>query len=414
MYKIDPFSYTSFMKNKLACRLMPGGKGRFYMKRWMCVLPLCGVLLWIYHLPAAAQEAPVSVSAKACILMEASTGEVLFEQQAEEMLPMASTTKIMTTLLCLESGDLDTEFVVDATAIRVEGSSMGLVEGDLVTKRALCYGMLLPSGNDAANATAVRLAGSIPAFADQMNAKAKQLGLTHTHFVTPSGLHDPEHYTTAHDLALLAAAAMQNETFRTICSASSAKVTFGNPPYDRWLENSNKLLTMCEGVIGVKTGFTDEAGRCLVSACQRNGITLLCVTLNDRNDWQDHENLYAYGFQQLQPTAVPLPDLETGIVAGGITDTVPLQLEEDDFSWTVGTRNGTPPDVAWAVESAPFFYAPVTNGQQAGTLVGTCNGRESIRIPLVAAQTVPAASKEQQVSDSGMQRLLHRIKRILE
>lgn len=225
-------------------------------------------------LSCSAAEQP-EVSAVSSVLMEAVTGEVLYEKNAREPRPMASTTKIMSALLCLESGDLDTEFTVDSQAIQVEGSSMGLVEGDTVTKRALCYGMLLPSGNDAAGAAAVRVAGSIPAFVAQMNERAAALGLTQTHFVTPSGLHDDDHYSTACDMAVLAASALQNENFREICAQSSAQVCFGNPPYQRWLKNSNKLLTMDESVIGVKTGFTDEAGRCLVSAAERNGVTLI-------------------------------------------------------------------------------------------------------------------------------------------
>ena len=263
--------------------------------RWLS--GIWAVCLAVTGLPVLhVQGEALSVSAESCILMEAVTGEVLYEKAADQQRPMASTTKIMTTLLCLESGDLDTPFPVDNDAIHVEGSSMGLVDGDIVTKRALCYGMLLPSGNDAAGATAVKLAGSYAAFAEQMNRKAQELGMTQSHFVTPSGLHDAEHYSTARDMALLTAAALQNETFREICGQASAKVCFGNPPYERWLTNSNKLLTMDETVIGVKTGFTDEAGRCLVSASVRNGITLICVTLNDRNDWQDHEVLYDYGF----------------------------------------------------------------------------------------------------------------------
>ena len=239
--------------------------------RWLS--GIWAVCLAVTGLPVLhVQGEALSVSAESCILMEAVTGEVLYEKAADQQRPMASTTKIMTTLLCLESGDLDTPFPVDNDAIHVEGSSMGLVDGDIVTKQALCYGMLLPSGNDAAGATAVKLAGSYAAFAEQMNRKAQELGMTQSHFVTPSGLHDAEHYSTARDMALLTAAALQNETFREICGQASAKVCFGNPPYERWLTNSNKLLTMDETVIGVKTGFTDEAGRCLVSASVRNGI----------------------------------------------------------------------------------------------------------------------------------------------
>ena len=141
-----------------------------------------------------------------------------------------------------------------------------------------------------------------------MNERAAALGLTQTHFVTPSGLHDDDHYSTACDMAVLAASALQNENFREICAQSSAQVCFGNPPYQRWLKNSNKLLTMDESVIGVKTGFTDEAGRCLVSAAERNGVTLICVTLADPNDWQDHLSLYDWGFSQVTPAEVSLPE----------------------------------------------------------------------------------------------------------
>ncbi|MDE7098378.1 MAG: D-alanyl-D-alanine carboxypeptidase, partial [Ruminococcus sp.] len=130
----------------------------------------------------------VEVSAKAAVVISADTGEILFEHNCNEKLPMASTTKIMTTLLCIESGNLDEPFIVDSDAIHVEGSSMGLQEGDTVTKYALCCGMLLPSGNDAANATAVKLAGSIENFAEMMNDRSKEIGLTKTYFVTPSGL----------------------------------------------------------------------------------------------------------------------------------------------------------------------------------------------------------------------------------
>ena len=156
------------------------------MKKWLCVMlaVLCSLQLCC---PAICAADPLGISAQAYVLMEADTGKVLLSKNGDEKRPVASTTKIMTTLLCLESGGLDDWFVVDPEAIRVEGSSMGLREGDVVTKRALCYGMLLPSGNDAANAAAVRLAGSLPAFAERMNDRAARIGMTHTCFVTPSG-----------------------------------------------------------------------------------------------------------------------------------------------------------------------------------------------------------------------------------
>lgn len=237
------------------------------------------------------------IAARAAVVVEYETGKVLYEKNADLQLPMASTTKIMTTLLTLESDNIDDWFTVDSEAIKVEGSSMGLSEGEVITKRILAYGMMLPSGNDAANAAAVAVSGSIEGFVRLMNEKAENFGLTNTHFVTPSGLDDytDEHYSTALDMANLTRLALSNETFREICGTKSICLEFGDGE-SFWLSNSNKLLSSCEGVIGVKTGFTDKAGRCLASACERDGVTLICVTLSDPNDWYDYTNLYDYCF----------------------------------------------------------------------------------------------------------------------
>ena len=203
--------------------------------------------------------------------------------------------------------------------------------------------------------------------------------------MTPSGLHDDDHYSTACDMAVLAASALQNENFREICAQSSAQVCFGNPPYQRWLKNSNKLLTMDESVIGVKTGFTDEAGRCLVSAAERNGVTLICVTLADPNDWQDHLSLYDWGFSQVTPAEVSLPEDWRMPVAGGTAQEVALQSEE---KLTVGTADGSMPQLEYQLETAPFLYAPVSAGQSAGTWRAMLNGREVAHGKLCAAETV--------------------------
>ena len=249
--------------------------GSTFFRRW--IGGFLAVCLTLTGMPAlCVSGAEPAVSAQSCILMEAVTGEILYEKQAQEQRPMASTTKIMTTLLCLESGDLDTEFPVDTDAIHVEGSSMGLVEGDIVTKRALCYGMLLPSGNDAAGAAAVKLAGNYAAFAEQMNQKAAELGMTQTHFVTPSGLHDDQHYSTAYDMALLAAEAMQNEEFAAAVGQTTLSVPFISPEKTVRYENHNRLLKLYPDCTGIKTGFTKKAGRCLVSSAERDGARLIC------------------------------------------------------------------------------------------------------------------------------------------
>ena len=241
----------------------------------------------------------IGVSAVSAILIEADTGTVLFSKNEKEHRQIASTTKIMTALLTLEAGEPDKEFEVDPTAIKVEGTSMGLREGDIVTRRALCYGMLLPSGNDAANAAAVNISGSKSAFAVLMNKRAEEIGMTDTNFVTPSGLDADGQYSCAYDLALLTREAMNNKDFAKICGLPKAKVSFGNPKSDRILVNSNKLLTSYDGCIGVKTGYTRHAGRILVSAAERDGRMLIAVTISDPDDWRDHTALLDYGFAVL-------------------------------------------------------------------------------------------------------------------
>lgn len=313
---------------------------------------------------AAATEMP-EVTAKGAVVINADTGEVLFRKNADKRLPMASTTKIMTTILAIEHGRLDEQFTVDSQAVKTEGSSMGLCENDKVTVRALCYGMMLPSGNDAANCTAVRISGSIESFVGLMNQKAQQLGLSDTHFVTPSGLDDntDEHYSTAQDMAMLTRYAMHNSTFREICSAKKVKLCFGDPPYERWLYNTNKLLSSCHGVIGVKTGFTDKAGRCLVSCCERNGARLICVTLGDRNDWRDHSMLYdhCFTFVSQQTLSAGNGRFELDVV-GSDVDKIKC------FAQPVKAclLNGRAKDVKTVVHLPRFVYASVQKGDKVG------------------------------------------------
>lgn len=332
------------------------------------------------------------ISARAAVLISADTGEIVYAKNCTEKLPMASTTKIMTTLLCLESGGLYDEFVVDSDAIKVEGSSMGLQEGDIVTKYALCCGMLLPSGNDAANAAAVRIAGSIERFAEMMNDRARKIGLSKTYFVTPSGLEGEGHGSSAYDMAILAREALRNDIFRSICSKESIKLEFGAPPYTRWLKNTNKLLGMYEGVYGVKTGFTDEAGRCLVSACERDGKDLICVTLNDRNDWEDHIAMYDYGFDTVRELDAVLPVDMTVDMVGGTSDK--LRLVPKDSSVKICTVAGNEDDIKFTLLSAPFVYAPIKYGDEAARLRISFMGREVDTVPLYAAESVSAAIKK--------------------
>lgn len=366
------------------------------LKKCVAWLALAAVLMGAAPLPAVAQTIPdtkeFSIAAKGAVVIDASNGRVYFAQNANGRLPMASTTKIMTALLALEQPDLDEPFVVDSAAIRVEGTSMGLKEGDTVTLRTLAHGMLLPSGNDAANAAAVRIAGSKDAFAELMNEKARELGLEDTHYVTPSGLDADGHYSSAYDLAILAAYALENPDFREICCKESAKVEFGNPPYGRWLKNHNKLLNLYPYAIGVKTGYTDDAKRCLVTAAQKDGVTLIAVTLAAQDDFNVHQKLYERYFGELtqQDLTPALPDLELP-VTGGQAATVGLEPVRPPVA---ALRAGERDRVQFQVEAPKFAYAPVKRGDALGEIRGYINGDLVYQSPLTAAEDVSAVQRQ--------------------
>ncbi len=331
--------------------------------------------------------APEKIKAKAAVLIDEQTGRILFEKDAQLRLPMASTTKIMTALLTLEQADLDDYFTVNSQAINVEGSSMGLKEGDRVSLRALAYGMLLPSGNDAANTAAVRIAGSLPEFAKMMNERAQEMGLYDTHFVTPSGLNDENHYSTAYDMARLAQQALQNPEFANICSSSQAVVQFGNPPHDRWMKNHNRLLSSYEGAVGVKTGYTEAAGRCLVSCAERNGIKLIAVTLNCHDDWNVHSQLFDRYFSDLSlmDVAKLLPKVQIPVM-GGSAVKVRAECETPPKLAALVNEN-----VTADVTVQPYLYAPVEQGRIVGTVTFRCNGKPVIQLPLTTVKAVKAA-----------------------
>ncbi|HIZ56001.1 MAG TPA: D-alanyl-D-alanine carboxypeptidase [Firmicutes bacterium] len=352
---------------------------------WLLLLfglcSLCSALC----VQADAAEKP-SVSASSAVLIEAKTGKVLYGLNEHERRSMASTTKIMSALLTLEAGELDTMFTVDSQAIHVEGSSMGLREGDQVSLRTLAYGMLLASGNDAANAAAVAVAGSVEEFVDCMNERADQVGMTNTHFVTPSGLDAEEHYSTAYDMALLAREALQNADFYTICSSEKVRLSYGNPAYNRWMTNHNKLLSLYEGAIGVKTGFTKKSGRCLVSAAQRNGVTLIAVTLNAPDDWNDHQKLFDYGFSKVEnlPMKADLSGVRLPVV-GGVTDTAMVAaLQADTIIF-----DGNQQNISQTILLEPFCYAPIDAGERVGCVQFWQDGILIGQTDILAAQNVP-------------------------
>lgn len=258
------------------------------MRRWMAAF-CCAALAMAMLIPCRAQA--VELSATAAILVDAGSGEVLFEKNANKKMLIASTTKIMTALVALEWAHLG-ECVEISDEHMVEGSSMYLRPGEKVTVEELLYGLLLCSGNDAALALADHCGGTVR-FVERMNAKAHALGMESTSFENPNGLDGKTHYSTAADMARLACAAANHPTFVRICSTTFARVG------ERTMKNHNRLLQSLEGCIGMKTGYTRAAGRTLVSCVEREGHRLVAVTLQDGNDWLDHAALYDYGFERI-------------------------------------------------------------------------------------------------------------------
>lgn len=351
---------------------------------------MCSVLLFSF-LSIRTTAVSLGISASSAVVMVAQTGEVLYEKNAHTRRSMASTTKIMTSLIALERADLKSEIIVNSNELNVEGTSMGLLPDDKVTFEALVYGMLLQSGNDAANVTAVKLGGSRAKFVSLMNIRAKELGMKNTNFVTPSGLDAKEHYSTAYDMALLGSAAILNPDFRYICSQKQAVVYYGNPPYRRTLTNHNKLLGYYNGCIGLKTGFTKKSGRCLVSAAERNGIILVAVTLNAPDDWNDHKKLLDYGFSQVENSIVEVVDVPQKIqVVGGKKNNVSVKLAEP-FSVISSEKTG---GISSCVLLDSFLYAPVRKGEKVGKVVYFLGDRKVGESIITAEESVPKATIE--------------------
>ncbi len=238
--------------------------------------------------------ADVTVSAQSAILYDCTTGKVIYEKQVDEHCLIASTTKIMTGLLAAELYNLEQSVVIDAKWCGAEGSSMYLTAGETVTVKDLLYGLMLMSGNDAALALSCIYSGDSSDFVELMNRKAAELGLRDTHFSNPSGLDEDDHYSTARDMARLAHYALNNPTFAAVCATRQIETA------GRFMTNHNKLLFLIPGAAGVKTGYTDEAGRCLVSAVERDGRKLIAVTFDAPDDWNDHEKLYDMGFYDMR------------------------------------------------------------------------------------------------------------------
>ena len=351
----------------------------FDLKKIICVVL---ILILISAVPVSAG----ALSASAAVVISGDTGDILYSVSSGVRLPMASTTKIMTALLLLENCDnLDKEITATKEMVTVEGSSMGLLPGDRVSFRALLYGMMLSSGNDAANTIAVSVAGSVKKFVEMMNKKARDLGLNDTRFVTPSGLDGEGHYTTAYELALITREALKNKVFAEVVSAKSATLCFGNPPYKRTVKNHNRLLSMYDDIIGVKTGFTKKSGRCLVSAARKDGKYVIAVTLNDGNDWADHRQLLDIGLSAIKVYRYKPESFKASLpVLSGKSRSVFPVSSGADFCIPKGQ------DVKAVVCLPRFLYAPLKKGDVAGNIEYYCAERLIYKSNLIIKSGVKA------------------------
>ncbi len=246
--------------------------------------------------PVFAGAEIAGVKTSACSLVEVESQRVLYSENGDKQLPMASTTKIMTALVAIEKGNLTDTVTITRESAGTEGSSIYLEVGETLTLEELLYGLMLHSGNDAAVAIAIHVGGSVPGFCEMMNQKARELGANGTNFVNPNGLPASGHYTTANDLAKIAAAAMRNEQFKKIVGTASITIPHDGRDWDRALSNKNRLLYSYEGANGIKTGYTKAAGRCLVGSAEQNGMQLVSVVLNCSDMYNDTAAILDYGF----------------------------------------------------------------------------------------------------------------------
>lgn len=327
-----------------------------------------------------------AVSAQKAYVLDAVSGRVLYEKNPDQQSLIASTTKIMTALVVCEQCNVLDRMRIPKEAVGIEGSSMYLQEGEVLTIQELLYGLMLRSGNDAAVALAIYCGGTVEGFAELMNDKARNLGLKNTHFVNPNGLDAPGHYSTARDLAKLSAYAMENPVFRQTVSTKTIKA--GN----RCLTNHNKLLWRVEGSDGVKTGYTKAAGRILVSSATRNDRRIIVATIDDGDDWNDHAALLNEGFSryQLQEIVSEGDFVGTVEVMGGENRKVEI-LAAEDFSFSLA-----PEEHPHTMLPGPgFVYAPVAEGEDAGFAYVLIEGKAIGKVPVVYGQTVEQLPEEE-------------------
>ncbi len=345
------------------------------------------IALMIAMLPVFASAAPAetlseeSITAEAAVLIDSETGDILFEKNSSKKLGMASTTKIMTGILAIENCNPDDIVTISQHASYTEGSSIYTREGEKISVETLIYGLLLKSGNDAATALAEHIAGSEEAFADMMNEKAKKLGLKNTHFVNPHGLYDPNHYTTAYELAMLARYAMQNKLFAKIVNTVKYVEETDEDRDNHIINNANKLITMYEEADGIKPGYTPETGRTLVGSATKDGWRVITVTLNCKDDWAEHKKMFDYAFDNYHRVTVAVKGESIGTyrVKGGDYGEVGGILKK---GLKVAVKNGDPDTYKIKLDFEKL-NAPVKKGMFVeNARIETANGNK-YEVPVV-------------------------------
>lgn len=329
------------------------------LNKAICFLLVFCLNIGVLTFEAGASE--ITVSADSAVVMIAETGQVVFSKNMNEQRGIASTTKIMSSIIALESGKLYENVTAEYEDVSVEGTALGLKAGDKISLYELVKGMLLSSGNDSANVTATFLGGNIDGFSRLMNNKAAKIGMKSTSFKNPSGLTQEGHYSTAYDMALLGCYAVKNSLFCEICSSVSDTVFFGNPPYERTIYNHNSFLSMYDGAFGIKTGFTKASGRCLVTAVKKGDVTLVAVTLNAPDDWNDHKRMYDYAFSVIK-FFTPCINVSCINAVGGEKQRISVKISSE-LSIPYAFNK---PEYKIEVFVPPFLYCPVKKGDYIG------------------------------------------------
>ncbi len=329
-------------------------------------------------------SASVGISAEAAVVIENTSGKIIYEKNAHKKMPMASTTKIMTALCVIENLHPAQPVIIDSRSVGIEGSSVYLKEGEMLTVLELLYAMLLNSGNDAATALALAVSDSVESFAELMTQTAHKIGASNTNFTNPSGLYEENHYTTAYDLSLITSYALSNKQFSEIVSKRTAVISGSSPGEKRYLKNHNRLLSSYDGCIGVKTGYTKKCGRCLVSAAERDHVSLTCVTLKAPDDWNDHRKLLDNAFSRT--VAKEITSQGDYAMQMNIENTLCTLNFDNSMYAPVIDGNDSAAEIVFETDSSATL--PVNAGQTLGTAYLKIGGKTVDKCGLVCEKAI--------------------------